>query len=405
MSYRRCCLIFALIIPITAAADDWTQWRGPGGNGVTEGRIGAKKLKPLWSTDVGIGYAAPSISNGRVFILGFKNGRDTVRALDAKTGAELWTYSYAAKNFNTQNIGGTAPTPSISQNKVITLSRDGQLHCFEEKTGALLWNKNIARILASKPPAFGFSGSPIINGDNIYIDVGVLAAFDLDSGAVKWRTKDYGVSYSSPAPFQFNKTGFIATFPASGLVIVDQERGRQVAQFEFKHKWPNVHAATPLVSADGRQIFLSSGYKLGCKLFRFDGKEVKELWGGQMMRNEMASSIFTKGMIVGFDNAVLKAIDRRTGKALWSQRGLGKGSLIQVGDEFVVLSAKGELVVAPVQRSQFKPRFRQPGIQGQGCWSAPVWAHGMLLLRDPKGKMLCLGNSPSARVKKKKRFF
>lgn len=410
MKLFQLCLISALSITSLASADDWSQWRGPNGNGVTKGRVvvAGQALKTAWGLDIGTGYAAPSVADGRVFMLGFKAGKDTVRALDCKTGKELWSYSYAAKNFSAQNVGGTAATPCIVGKRVLTLSRDGQLHCFDTATGKILWKNNVSKQLGVVPPAFGFSGSTVVRGSNIYLEIGVIACFDLKDGKLRWKTKNFGTSYSSPAPFQYQNKSYLACYPGSGLVIVDSLTGDVVAEQAFKHKWPNIHAATPLISKDGQQIFISSGYKLGCMLLNFDGQSLKEAWGGKMMRNEMATSILTKTLIIGFDNAVLKAIDRSNGEVLWSQRGLGKGSLIQVGKDLVILSDKGELLIAPIDSKGFKARHRQGVLNGRGCWSAPVWSNGQLFLRDPMGKLVCLNNNKKGatpKVKKKKKFY
>lgn len=411
MKLCHLCLISALSLTSLAAAEDWSQWRGPNGNGASKGRVivGGQALKTAWALDVGTGYAAPSVADGRVFILGYKAGKDTVRALNRKTGKEIWSYSYNAKNFSSQNAGGTAATPSIAGKRVLTLSRDGQLHCFEASSGKILWKNNVGKQLGVAPPAFGFSGSPVVEGNKIYLELGVIACFNLKDGKLHWKTKNFGTSYSTPSPFQYQNKSYIACYPGSGLVVVDTSNGDVVAEQAFKHKWPNIHAATPLVSKNGQQIFISSGYKLGCMLLNFDGQSLKEAWSGKMMRNEMATSILTKTLIIGFDNAVLKAIDRRNGEVLWNKRGLGKGSLIQVGKDLVILSDKGELIIAPIDRAGFKARHRQGVLNGRGCWSAPVWSNGQLLIRDPMGQLVCLNNNKKGATpkptKKKKKFY
>lgn len=405
MRFFQLSLALTLTLSSLAVAEDWSQWRGPRGNGAVNGQvvIGKNGLKTSWSTDVGIGYAAPSVAKGRLFILGFKDGQDTVRAFDSKSGKELWKFSYKARNFSSQNVGGTAATPCIVGERVLTLSRDGQLFCFEASSGKVLWKNDISQQLGVKAPHFGFSCSPVVRGDNLYIEIGIVACFNVNDGKLRWKTKNFGTSYSTPAPFQHQGRSFLACYPDSGLVVVDSSNGNVVAEQEFKHKWPNLHAATPVVSKDGGQIFISSGYKLGCMLVNFDGQSLKEAWSGKMMRNEMATSIFTKKLIIGFDNAVLKAIDRSNGNVVWKQRGLGKGSLIRVGKDLVVLSDKGELIVAPVNNKEFKPRHRQTILNGRGCWSAPVWSNGQLFVRDPMGKLVCLNPQNSAPAPKKKK--
>jgi outer membrane protein assembly factor BamB len=201
MNRRRWTIVLiSILLPTMALADNWNQWRGPSHNGATTGQVNTTNglLKTAWKMDVGTGYAVPSVAHGRLLILGYKNGEDTVQALDAKSSKQAWQFSYKAKNFNSQNLGGTAATLCVVSGRVLTRSRDGQFHCFEEQSGKLLWKRNVAADFKVKPPAFGFSGSPVTIGKSVFLDMGVLAAFDLDSGRTLWQSKDYGASDSSP---------------------------------------------------------------------------------------------------------------------------------------------------------------------------------------------------------------
>src|SRR5437763_16987577 len=54
------------------AAEDWPQWRGPRGDGVSREMIAdampAGGPKMLWAADVGLGYSSPVAAGGRVFL-------------------------------------------------------------------------------------------------------------------------------------------------------------------------------------------------------------------------------------------------------------------------------------------------------------------------------------------------
>lgn len=408
-------LLILTASPSSLEAKDWSQWRGPNRNG-SVGHKGSlvgkrqKSLKTAWSKDVGIGYATPSVRGSKLVILGYKKGKDTVYCLNRATGKTLWSYSYPAKNYKAQNIGGTASTPSLTDTHAFTLSRDGQLHCFSLSDGRLEWKINLPRTFKVKIPHFGMSCSPQIVGSVMYLDVGRVVAINANTGQLLWQTKNFGEGFSSPVYFKHQGHAYLACYPNSGLVVVDAKSGKLVADYEFKHKWPNLHAATPLVSRDGSEIFISSGYKLGGAMLRFNGRELKELWRNTIMRNEMASSVLFGELIIGFDNALLKAVSRKTGEELWRQRGMGKGSLIKVGKELVVLSAKGALVIGRASDKGFKPKLEQDVLKGRGCWSAPVYSSGQLLVRDPAGRLLCLNvgsgyKAPPKQPKTKARLY
>ncbi len=384
----------------TARAEDWNQWRGPQRSGAhADEAIGGAKagqLATLWKSDIGIGYAAPSVAGDGVFVMGYRSGQDIVRCLDAATGKERWSYAYKAQNFAMQNVGGTAATPSVVEGRVVTLSRDGQLHCLDQASGEVLWKQELTKTLGVRPPNFGFSGSPVVVGGRIYVDVGKIVSLSLETGDIIWQTKNFGARFSSPAIFEHGGRKFVASYPAPGLVVVDATDGTVAAQFAHQERFPNNHAATPLVSGDGKSIFVSCGNSLGGAMVAFDGKSLTEVWKSRSMRNEMATSVLSGDAIIGFDGGMLKAVDGRTGEQLWMQRGLGKGSLIQVGSDLVVLSDRGELVIAPASVEGFAPRVRQSALGGRGCWSAPVFSNGRLYLRDPNGALLCLDGKVTA---------
>lgn len=408
-------------------AEDWSQWRGPTRNGVCAEEAWQKswpklKLKSLWSKNLGIGYSAVSTKGDRVYTLGYRDGQDTVYCLKAQSGEKLWSFSYRAKNYNMMNAGGPSGTPSIYKGKVYTISRQAQLHCLDAKTGRSLWAIDFRKSNKARVPIWGFSGSPLIVDKVLYIDVGCIVALNPENGEQIWATKNYGSGYSSPVAFQREGKDYLAVFPARGLVILDRKSGREITQERWRTNY-NVNAATPLIFNKGQSIFVSSGYNVGGALYEFDGQSLKQRWFNKGMRNQMASSVHYKGFIYGFDETQLKCLDVNTGKVQWKQRGLGKGSLILSQGKLIVLSDRGELLVAEASDKGFKPQYKKSLLDGRGCWTAPVLSDNRIYLRNPKGQVMALQvvgqetsapktqpknqpqEQPKSGPKKKKKFF
>ena len=375
-----------------ASSDDWNQWRGPRRDGRARASEGPSEwrgleLTTVWKRPVGVGYAAPSVAKGRVFSLGASAGKETLRAFRATDGDPLWSFSYAAKSFDRMNVGGPAASPCIIAGRVFTLSRDGQAHCLDAASGQLLWRRDFVQQHGAKPPSFGVAGSLVIEAGRVYLEIGRVFCLDADTGAVIWQSGDEGSGYSTPVLFDHGGARQLAAFPDAALIILDPATGVERARFPWTHK-PNVHAATPLVFAGGTRIFISTGYNKGCALLAFDGAALKAVWKNRNMRTEMATCALQGELIIGFDNATLRALDAQDGKILWSARGYGKGSLIVVGDTLLVLTDKGEIVAGSATRSGFTPLMRRAMLDGQGCWTAPVVSDGRLYLRDPGGQLL-----------------
>lgn len=374
---------------VVVAAEPWAQWRGANRDGASQ----EKGLRtswpdnaapaPRWSADVGVGYSSMAVADGRLYTLGWRDGNETVHCLDAATGKPVWTHSYPVGKWDRMHEGGSSSTPAVDSGKVYTLSREGHFHCLDAKTGKVVWSHPLANKVGTRPPQWGFSGSPLVVGDTVYIDIAKIVALDKNTGEIKWQTKDFGGGYSSPVRFTQGGKDFLATFPGAGLVILNPADGAVVATHNWKTNY-DVNAATPLVI--GNQIFISSGYGVGAALLNFDGQTLSPVWTIKDMRNHMASSVAHDGYLYGFDEGLLRCLDLKTGESKWSERGLGKGSLILADGHLFILSERGELIVAPAKPDGFAPTGRANVFPNSGSnWCAPILANKTLYLRNQRG--------------------
>src|SRR3954462_2509885 len=95
-------LILLLIVPRALAAD-WPQFRGPNRDGVWEETgilesFPREGLKIRWRRPVGGGWPSPVVVQGRVFIFDVElikpTARERLHCFDEKTGKVLWVYAY-----------------------------------------------------------------------------------------------------------------------------------------------------------------------------------------------------------------------------------------------------------------------------------------------------------------------
>ena len=86
---------------VAVEAPSWPQWRGPSRDGQIAGpawprRLGEGEIKSLWRTPLAPGYSGPIVSDQAVFVTETADKKtEVVRALDRRTGAELWRHSWA----------------------------------------------------------------------------------------------------------------------------------------------------------------------------------------------------------------------------------------------------------------------------------------------------------------------
>ena len=336
-----------------------------------------------------------AIVKGRVFTMGNENDVDVVRSLDARTGKEIWAHRYSCPFKRRSFEGGTATTPTIHDGRLYSLSYQGDLFCLDGKTGELLWSKNLPRDFSGTPPRWGYSGSPLVAGDHLIVEVGgensSLIALDMETGRLIWKSGRYKAGYSSPVLMGEGEEAATAIFSAYGLVIFRLTDGKEL----WKHRWKtsfDINAATPIVSGDS--ILISSGYGTGAAVIQAPKGNPHLLWKSKEFANQFSSSVLDGGHLFGFHGNIgrggpFRCVEFNTGTVNWSERGLGVGTVILVDGKLVILSEKGELVLANADSTDFKELARAQVLGGRS-WVAPAYSNGRLYCRNNQGRLVCL---------------
>ena len=372
---------------LAVQATDWPEWRGPGRTGISKeanwlGQWPAEGPKQLWKASVGIGLSSFSVSNGRLFTMGNTEENDTVYCFDAVTGKEVWKHTYPCSSKDPNGYPGPRCTPTVDGDRVYTLSRNGHFFCLEAATGKVVWSKDFTKDYGAKVPVWGFSGSPLIEGDWVITEVGgegsSVVAFNKKDGKEAWKAGSDPVAYSSLVLFEHGGQRCLAVFNAAGIVGRSAKDGKELWRYPWKTSY-DVNAATPIV-ADGK-VFISSGYGKGCALVNFGAGEPKAVWENKKMRNHVASCVLKDGHLYGFDENQLKCIDLATGEEKWAERAYGKGSVLLAGDKYILFSDKGRVATAELTPTGCKEISGFQVLTGKDTWAIPVLANNRLYCR------------------------
>ena len=399
--HPRFWIAFAIVAG-TASADDWPQWRGPARNGISAetGWLDvwpAEGPKILWKAEVGIGFSSFTVANGRVYTIGNANDTDTVFCLDAEKGQVLWYHPYPAELGEKFFEGGPTSTPVIDGDRVYTISRVGDLFCFNAVNGKVVWTKNIATELELPVPAWGFGGSPLIQGDLLILNIGEAGlALNKTTGVLVWKSAAAESAYSTPLPLPGEK-GLIVFSNGKGYVAANARTGKEA----WRVKWVTnygVNAPDPILH-DGMML-ISTGYGKGAALFRIGAAEPEVVWQSRVLRTQFNPAVLIDGALYGIDGdgaselgakkkADLKCIEFATGTEKWTFPLGDVGSVSAADGKLIVLSGDGELLIGPASTGGFKPTARARILAGR-CWTVPVLANGRILCRNAEGQVVCV---------------
>jgi outer membrane protein assembly factor BamB len=381
-------------------AADWPIYRGPNHNGITSetdwnGNFPSSGPRQLWKKSVGIGFSTMTISNGRVYTMGNsgKSGpnanQDTVFCFDANNGKLIWKHTYPCPLQPKYYEGGTLSTPTVDDKSVYTISKMGHLFCLDAATGNVKWQKDVNKDYGFKHPTWHFSGSPLVIGNMLILNLGDAGvALNKSNGDIIWHNGKGICGYSTPLPFTMEGQKCIAILGASHIMGIRISDGKVLWKSPFENR-VNVNASDPIIV--GNEVFASSGYNFGCVKIKVTGDNVEALWDNKNMRNHMNCSMYWKGYIYGFDETALTCLDFEDGSIKWTERGLGKGALMMSADgRMIIISDKGELVIARANPEKLDVISRAQILPRSKCWTTPILANGKIYARNTNGDLVCV---------------
>ncbi len=396
-------LALGLLAHLSLAATDWPQWLGPHRNGATAEPVGVHwpdtGPRRVWTLPLGTGFSGPVVAGDRVVVHHRRGDEEIVECLDVHTGAVRWRQSAPATYRDDFGFDpGPRATPTLDHGRVYTFGAAGRLSCLDLAEGRLLWTVDVAKTFNAEKGFFGFACSPLVIGDLVLLNVGGqpdagIVAFEAATGRTRWRSTGDEAGYAAPVLLAGPGPARALCFTREGLVVLDPADG----QVQVRHRWrsrqsASVNAASPLV-IEGR-VFLTSSYQTGAVLLDLTGPAAREVWSGDdQLSSHYASVVHRDGLLFGFhgrqeQGPALRCIDAATGKVHWSQDRLGAGTVTLAKDRLLVLTEKGELIVAATRPEGFRSLARAQ-VLGSGTRASPALADGHLFTRDTK-ELVCL---------------
>ena len=383
-----------------------TQWRGPNRDGIYPEKQLLKKWpaegpQMLWSFEgLGIGQGSVVVSAGKVFVTGIPDTLNSDGYLFAfnEAGKLLWKKNYG-KDW-TGIFPGARSTPTVVDDLIYVESGAGNLHCLRTHNGEQVWSVDFFKDFQADSVQFGFSESPLVDGDLIYFTPGGkvnnVVALNRFTGQKIWSSPAYRekATYCSPIMVNHNGHRLLVNLTSSSIIGLDAETGEmywRVHQFQDN----KIHANTP-VYLDGKLLISSASRKDSSGLVMLqlspEGKKAEIAWRNKELIN-LSGGFILKGDYL-FSGACMQpkwfCIDLKTGLTKYIARDLGGGPVIYADGLFYCYAEKdGEIALAEGNPEQFSVigKFKVP-LGTAHHWAHPVIAGGRLYIRHNDALMV-----------------
>lgn len=418
-----------------ARADDWPQWLGPRRDSVWREDGIVEQFPPAgptvrWRAPVGGGFSGPAVADGRVYVTdrilpagksnpdnpfdrGSIAGAERLLCLSARDGSVLWVDEHPC-TYTISYAAGPRSTPLVQDGKVYTVGAQGDVRCLDAATGKLAWSGRLTGD-GSETPMWGFSGSPLIEGDTL-ICMGsgdVAVAFDRNSGKVLWKAlKSKEPGYSSPVMLTSGGTRQLVIFYPQAVASLDPATGKVYWSEPFTSKM-GLSVATP--RCEGDLLFATSFYD-GSLMLRLDRDKpaATKLWQKKgkneahedVLHAMLCTPFLRDGYIYGVSSyGQLRCLKADTGEKIWETFAATSGDAGQVrwsnafivanGDRFFLANEQGDLIIAAmipagyheISRAHLiEPTNKDPG--RLVVWSHPAFANRCVYLRNDK-ELVC----------------
>jgi len=415
--------------------DDWPRFLGAQGTSVSteKGIVApwpAKGLPLVWQKEVGVGYAMPSISRGRLFQFDRHKDKDRLSCLKAESGEFLWKFEYPTDYVDQYGYdGGPRCCPVVDDDRVYIYGAKGLLHCLRVADGKLAWKVDTHADFGVVQNFFGVGSTPVIEKDLLITQVGGspkgsdevsfgrlkgdgsgIVAFDKMTGKVKYRITDELASYSSPVLATIGERRWCFVMARGGLVGFEPATGKVDFHFPWRARsLESVNASNPLVVGD--RVLISETYGPGSAFLKVKPGAADVVWSDgrktdKSLQCHWMTPIHHDGYVYGSsgrqpEDAELRCVELATGRVMWSEPGLMRCSLLMVDGHFVCLGEKGVLRLLKVNPKKYDEVSKlvlrdpketaddAPSLLKYPCWAAPILAHGLLYVRG-EGRLVCL---------------
>jgi len=396
-------------VPAPDVPGAWPRFRGPHFDGISDEAVALAKSWPaggpprLWEIEVGEGYAAAAVRDGRVYVLDYDRRRkaDVLRCLSLTDGKDIWKYSYPVDVKRNHGMSRTIPT--VTEEAVVALGPKCHVTCLDAKTGERRWALDLVKDFGTRVPPWYAGQCPLVEGGRAILAPGgpqvLMMAVDVATGEIVWRTPNphgWQMTHSSILPVEIGGRRTYVYCASGGVVGVAADTG-EILWETAAWKISIATVPSPVDLGDGK-LFLAGGYNAGSLILAV--RQVGDAWKAEpVLRIEpkvfgaaQQTPIYYQGCLYGVrPDGELVCLDLK-GQVVWTsgpEHRFGLGPILIAGGLIYVMNDTGLLTMAEATPQGYKPLGEAQVLSGHDAWGPMAIVGGRLIVRDLT-RMVCL---------------
>ena len=423
-------VVFAILLSCNVRADNWPQWRGPDGNGISR----EKALPTRWSNDEnvlwktplrGLGTSSPVVWRDHVFLTfqigqgpfeqggsDFQNSRVStktgnkgdkvyfvVQALRRSNGRLLWEYQLEADGELTpvhRKHNLASPSCVTDGDRIYAWFGTGQLVALDLE-GKLLWKRHLGKEYSPFEIRWGHGSSPVLYKDYLillcdHLPASYLLALDKHTGEERWKV-DRGSrlrSYATPLIITAEKGDELIINSNRRLDAYDPSSGELLWHAGKPNKVP-----VPMPVYHDGVLYASRGYSSGPYMAirtggRGDVSKTHILWRVATGAPYVSSLLYYRGLVyMANERGIVTCVDAKTGEMIWRQRmgGVFTASPVAADGKIYLLNEGGETVVLQAGHA---PRVLERNSLNERSLASLAISNSQLFIRTDE-HLICIG--------------
>lgn len=352
---------FLILSGALAHADNWPQWRGAAGDGISkETGLPAKWSATenlLWKLKLpGMGSSTPAVWGNRLFLT--SEDKNAVVLLCVSTdGKELWRRplgTIKGSRYRGDEGNESSPSPCTDGKHVFVFAGSGDLACFD-LDGKEIWHFNVQDRYGRFRNMFGMHSTPVLHGDRLYLTLlhagknpsapnsakarpaHFVVALDKATGKEVWKIErkddaedECEQAYTSPFLYQNGQVAYLVVHGNDYCTAHRLDDGSEIWRVTELNPSESYNrtlrfVASPLASPD---LIVIPSAKNGCVVgLKPDAKgtvapgSAYERWRMPKGTPDVPSPLVHDGLVyLCRENGVLICLDAKTGKVLYNER-------------------------------------------------------------------------------------